>query len=152
MMAVSAWAFHIQRSCIFSPIIRYNSSPAATAIKGKVPECDKNLKPYSVNKLRGWNSKWAVPPRSKRFGKEKSAELLMDDMFITKFIRGTFPMNEEYPIILGRKENTINITLPIMMDPIPLNFLVGYSERILSEWLGCSVTIRPSCVLPRQLI
>ena len=127
--------------------VRYLSS-----VKGKVPESDQNLKPYSVNKLRSWNSKWGVPPRSKRFGKEKMAELVMDDLFITKFIRGTFPMKEDHPVIVSRKENIVNITLPLMMDPIPMNFLVGYSEVILSEWLGCKVNVHPSCLLPKELL
>ena len=72
-----------------------------------------------------------VPPRSKRFGKEKMAELVMDDLFIKKFIRGTFPMKEDHPVIVSRKENIVNITLPLMMDPIPMNFLVGYSGHLV---------------------
>lgn len=124
----------------------YSSPP------GNVPESDKNLKPYSVNKLKSWNSRWGVPSRSKRFGKQKMAELAMDDLFITKFIRGTFPMNASHPIIVSRKENTINVILALMMDPIPVNFLVGLSETVLSEWLGCKVNVHPCCVLPKELI
>ena len=129
-----------------------STSRPYSSTKGKVPENDKNLKPYSVNKLRSWNSRWGVPPRSKKFGKEKMAELTVDDLFITKFIRGTFPMNPDNPIIISRKENIINITLPLMMDPFTVNFLVGYSEKILSEWLGCQVNVNPSCVLPKDYL
>ncbi len=140
---------HISRPSLLTsrPIVQCYSS-----IQGNVPECDKDLKPYSVNKLRSWNTRWGVPPRSKKFGKEKMAELTVDDLFITKFVRGTFPMNPDNPIIISRKENIINITLPLMLDPVPLNFLVGYSEKILSEWLGCKVNVNPSCVLPKDFL
>ena len=146
--------------CTCSRVLRVSFQPSRlnaafrlySSPQGKVPESDKNMKPYSVNKLRGWNSRWGVPPRSRRFAKQKMAELAMDDMFITKFIRGTFPMNIDHPIILSRKENIINITLPLMMDPIPANFLVGFTETVLSEWLGCKVNVNTCCVLPKDRI
>ena len=122
-----------------------------SSVKGKTPVSDKNLKPYSIGKLKTWDSRWWIPTRG-RFTKEKMPELTIDDMFITNFIRGTFPMNIKNPVIISRKENIINVTLPLMMDPIPMNFLVGYSETLLSEWLGCIVYVKPCCVLPKELL
>ena len=114
---------------------------ASSQIKPRIP---RNKRPQAVGNLRSWDSRWAVPTRGRR-GKKLLSDLTFDDMFIRKFVRGTFPMTDDNPIIVKRKENIVNITFLLRLDPVNMYFLIGYSETLLSRWLGAKAYVRPIC-------
>ena len=114
---------------------------ASSQIKPRTP---RTKTPQAVGKFRTWDSRWAVPSRGRR-GKKLLSDLTFDDMFIRKFVRGTFPMTDDNPIIVKRKENIVNITFLLRLDPMNMYFLVGFSETLLSRWLGAKVYVKPIC-------
>lgn len=146
---VKTMAFPILVSCCVRPrflpsllLARdYAIVKSSSQIKPRVP---KSKTPQAVGKLRTWDSRWAVPSRGRR-AKKLLSDLTFDDMFIRKFVRGTFPITDDNPVIVKRKENIVNVTFLLRLDPTNMYFLIGYSETLLSQWLGCKVYVRPIC-------
>lgn len=96
-------------------------------------------KPCYIGVRKSWNS-WNtsslldVPLRS---------EVTIDDMFIRKFITGTWHRLFLSEIIIKRRANMISIG-GIVHQSIPARkyyFLIGYSEELLSYLLKCPVKV-----------
>lgn len=73
----------------------------------------------------------------------RKAETLFDDVFIRKFIVGTFHNMVHSEVIIKRQHNIIRIAMILLprLSPSKLGFLLGYSEEILSFWFQCPVKI-----------
>ncbi len=76
---------------------------------------------------------------------KRAAETSREDIFIRRFIVGTFNDLLASEIILKRKLNTINIsfllTFPKGFQINKAYFLIGYSEELLSSMLKSVVKI-----------
>ena len=70
----------------------------------------------------------------------RAGETQIEDMVIRRFVHGIFPEKVMSEIIIKRRHNLIVIACIIQTMTIPgemhkVYFLVGYAEKILSEWL-----------------
>lgn len=69
---------------------------------------------------------------------------LLQDLYIRKLIQGTFPGVKQ--VIQKKTANNIIVTFWINLTayrfhPPSLYFLSGYTETILTHWLGCNVRV-----------
>lgn len=73
----------------------------------------------------------------------RSSETLVEDVFIRKFMTGTFHSLVVSEVIIKRQHNHIRIAA-ILRQGTParkMYFLIGYTEELLSSWLQCPVTL-----------
>lgn len=73
----------------------------------------------------------------------RPAQTAVEDLFIRKFITGTWHGLLCSEVIIKRQFNTIRIAA-IMRQAITarkMYFLIGYTEELLSYWLQCPVTL-----------
>ena len=80
-------------------------------------------------------------------GQDLPYKMLMEDMFIRKFIGGTFPQAMLSEVIIKRQHNLVRIAFLFnrnaigMHPPSKIYFLIGYTEELLSFWLKCPVKL-----------
>lgn len=73
----------------------------------------------------------------------RPSETAIEDMFIRKFITGTFHKLVLSEVIIKRQFNHIRIAV-IMHQRLPprkFYFLIGYTEELLTSWLQCPITL-----------
>ena len=80
--------------------------------------------------------------------------MFIEDMFIRKFLKGTWSGLFLSEIIIKRQHNTIRIAALIrpMMVVRKIYFLIGYSEEMLSQWLKCPVKLELQVVDPKDVV
>lgn len=86
-----------------------------------------------------------------RFGR-RTSQTLTEDMFIRKFVTGTWHNLFLTELIIKRQANMIRIA-GIVLRAIParkMYFLIGYTEEILSYWLQCPVKLELQTVEERK--
>lgn len=73
----------------------------------------------------------------------RPSETAVEDMFIRRFLIGTFHSMVCSEVIIKRQFNHIRVAALIRRALIPrkLYFLIGYTEEMLSTWLQCPVTL-----------
>ena len=69
--------------------------------------------------------------------------MFIEDMFIRKFMKGTWTGMFLSEIIVKRQHNTVRVAGLIKkgLQPRKVYFLIGYSEEMLGQWLKCSVKL-----------
>lgn len=73
----------------------------------------------------------------------RTAETAVEDIFIRRFMTGTWHDLFCSEVIIKRQYNLIRIA-GIIRQGIParkMYFLIGYSEELLSNWLQCPVKL-----------
>ena len=68
---------------------------------------------------------------------------MLDDIMIRKFVEGVFYDLLVSDIVVKRKDNRIAIVFLVKkeVDIAKFYFLVGFSEKLLTELLGCLVKV-----------
>lgn len=82
----------------------------------------------------------------------RPSETTLEDMFIRKFMTGTFHALVCSEVIIKRQHNHIRIAA-IMRQGITarkMYFLIGYTEELLSSWLQCPVTLELQTIADRK--
>ena len=76
-------------------------------------------------------------------GQDLPYKLLIEDMFIRKFMTGTFPEFIESEVIIKRQHNLVRIACLInrKLAAKKIYFLIGYTEEFLSFYLKCPVKL-----------
>ena len=76
-------------------------------------------------------------------GQDLPYKMLVEDMFIRKFVNGTFPTIVKSEVMIKRQHNLIRIAF--LIDRVErknkIYFLIGYAEELLSFWLKCPVKL-----------
>ncbi|XP_043464952.1 28S ribosomal protein S24, mitochondrial [Leptopilina heterotoma] len=110
-----------------------------TAKKNKPLTYEMSLKPHEIAHKKGWNS-WNT---SNLIDGNRSSETAVEDMFIRRFMNGTWPLLLLSEIIIKRQINIIRVAgiLKLTANPRQIYFLTGYSEEFLSYWLQCPVKL-----------
>lgn len=110
--------------------------------------------PDAIGVKKAWNS-WDT---TNLHGEKGSPSVIFEDIFIRKFLEGTFPTmyQETTPIVIRRRQNLIDISIWMKESPVTkgivekgiprLHFLHGYSEELLSRFLKCPVKLDIHCV------
>uniref|UniRef100_A0AAA9TSR5 Mitochondrial ribosomal protein S24 n=1 Tax=Bos taurus TaxID=9913 RepID=A0AAA9TSR5_BOVIN len=76
-------------------------------------------------------------------GEDHAAERTVEDVFLRKFMLGTFPGCLADQLILKRRANQVEICA-LVLRQLPAHkfyFLVGYSETLLSHFYKCPVRL-----------
>lgn len=74
---------------------------------------------------------------------QRGAETIFEDVFIRRFLKGTWHSLVVSEIIIKRQSNYIRLAMIVRqgISARKLYFLLGYSEELLSLWLQCPVSI-----------
>lgn len=85
----------------------------------------------------------------------RPAETLFEDIFIRRFMTGTFHAMVLSEVIIKRQHNHIRIAA-ILRQSLParkMYFLIGYTEELLSYWLQCPITLELQTITdPKDVI
>lgn len=100
---------------------------------------EQNLKPDMIGVRKSWNS---YNTSGLRDGIRKS-ETAQEDIFIRRFVHGTWPDLVASDVIIKRRANMIILNFFALrrVSPIKMNFLIGYTEEMISLILKCIVKI-----------
>lgn len=73
----------------------------------------------------------------------RPSETATEDMFIRKFMWGTWPNLFASEVIIKRQHNIIRIAgiITRTLTPYKIYFLIGYTEELLSYWLQCPIKV-----------
>ena len=76
-------------------------------------------------------------------GEVGAAERSLEDLFIRKFIYGTFHNCLATELVLKRRANQMIISAIMLRNQSPQKyyFLIGYAEELLSHWFKCPVKL-----------
>lgn len=77
-----------------------------------------------------------------------ASERLLDDIMIRKFVQGVMHGFVQSQVVIKRKANRISLVFLVTkeVDIVKFYFLLGFTEKLLSELLGCMVKIEPQTV------
>lgn len=96
-------------------------------------------KPDMIGVRKSWNSLNS----SGLLESIRTAETAHEDIFIRKFVHGTWPRLVASDVVIRRRGNVIilNFMCLRLSSPTSIYFLIGYTEEILSYVLKCNVKI-----------
>nr|CAG4637486.1 EOG090X0I6M [Ceriodaphnia reticulata]SVE73298.1 EOG090X0I6M [Ceriodaphnia reticulata] len=95
--------------------------------------------PHFIAHRKSWNS-WDT---TSLLDGQRAAETSLEDVFIRRFMIGTWHDLFCSEIIIKRQHNLIRIA-GILRQGIPsrkMYFLIGYTEELLANWLQCPVKL-----------
>lgn len=92
---------------------------------------------------RTWRDVWALGLAGNLQGGLRQSETLIEDMFIRKFMTGTWHRMFVSEILIKRRHNMVMVGGIVQRSVIPrkMYFLLGYTEEILSYVLKCPVKL-----------
>ncbi|XP_038060275.1 28S ribosomal protein S24, mitochondrial-like [Patiria miniata] len=105
--------------------------------------------PFQIGVRKGWSAQHTAHLKDEH----GAADIAVDDLFIRKFIYGTFHNCLATDLIIKRRSNQI-ILVAIMlrnMAPQKYYFLIGYTEELLSHWFKCPVKMEVQIVDDRPI-
>jgi len=84
----------------------------------------------------------------------RPAETAVEDVFIRKFMTGTWHDLFESEVIIKRQHNIIRIAGIIRqsISARKMYFLIGYCEELLSFWLQCPVKLELQTVAEKKIV
>uniref|UniRef100_A0A7M4F5R5 Mitochondrial ribosomal protein S24 n=1 Tax=Crocodylus porosus TaxID=8502 RepID=A0A7M4F5R5_CROPO len=105
--------------------------------------------PHHIAHRKGWLSAHT----SNLDGEEGAAERVVEDVFIRRFIYGTFPGLLAQEPVLKRRANVLIICLVLFQNVMPTNmyFLAAYTETLLSHFYKCPVKLELQTVANRPV-
>ncbi|KAM8707084.1 hypothetical protein ACLKA7_011223 [Drosophila subpalustris] len=104
--------------------------------------------PHFIGHRKSWNS-WNTSTLKDSLRPSQTA---IEDVFLRKFITGTWHALVCSEIIIKRQHNTIRIAAIIRqaITPRKMYFLIGYTEEMLSNWMQCPVTLELQTVADKK--
>lgn len=104
--------------------------------------------PHQIAHRKSWNS-WNTTNIE---GGLRPSETAIEDVFIRKFMTGTWQGLIVSEIIIKRQHNIIRIASIITqsINARKMYFLLGYTEELLSFWLQCPVKLELQTVTSRK--
>nr|ACO15635.1 28S ribosomal protein S24, mitochondrial precursor [Caligus clemensi] len=137
---------HLSRSSVLSKEKsgHYKSTPRRTF--GLTYEMS-NL-PKDIAYKKSWNSFNTAQLEGtflerEAIGQDLPHKMVIEDMFIRKFMNGTWPDAFDTEILIKRTHNLIRIAgiTNRYLQARKMYFLIGYTEEMLSLWLKCPVKL-----------
>ncbi|XP_072165377.1 small ribosomal subunit protein uS3m-like [Diadema setosum] len=113
--------------------------------KGEKPVTYEEVHPpHYIGVRKSWNSKHTAN-LEREVG---AAERTLEDLFIKKFIYGTFHNCLATELIIKRRANKITLSAIMRRTQSPQKyyFLIGYTEELLSHWFKCPVRMEVQIV------
>ncbi|KAM9735046.1 small ribosomal subunit protein uS3m [Menidia menidia] len=95
--------------------------------------------PHHIAHRKGWLSQHT----SNLKGEGGAAERTMEDVFIRRFMFGTFHGCLANEVVIKRRGNALTVCALMLqkMPPQKFYFLIGYSEALLSHFYKCPVKL-----------
>nr|CAG4644443.1 EOG090X0I6M [Lepidurus arcticus] len=95
--------------------------------------------PHDIAHKKSWNI-WNT---SNLYEGKRAAETAVEDVFIRKFVIGTWHNLFASEVIIKRQHNLIRIAglVTQTITARKMYFLMGYTEELLSNWLQCPVKL-----------
>jgi len=105
--------------------------------------------PHQIAHRKSWNS-WNTSNLHENT--LRKATTVTEDIFIRKFITGTFHNLVCSEVIIKRQFNHIRIAFISYqgISPRKVYFLIGYTEELLSYWLQCPITLEIQTVADKR--
>lgn len=107
---------------------------------------EMSFPPEDIAIKKGWNSANTAQLedtflRKEEMGQDLPHKVFVEDMFVRKFLHGTWPEMLASEVMIKRHHNIIRIAAIINRKTPPRKayFLIGYTEQMLSYWLKCPV-------------
>ncbi|XP_029921207.1 small ribosomal subunit protein uS3m [Myripristis murdjan] len=100
---------------------------------------EQALHPHHIGHRKGWLSQHT----SNLQGEGGAAERTVEDVFIRRFVFGTFHSCLANEIVIKRRGNVLTVCA-LMLQKLPPHkfyFLIGYSESLLSHLYKCPVKL-----------
>ncbi|CAH1962750.1 unnamed protein product [Acanthoscelides obtectus] len=104
--------------------------------------------PHQIAHRKAWNS-WNT---SNIDGGIRPAQTAIEDVFIRKFVTGTWHNLFVSEVIIKRQHNIIRIAGIIRrgIGARKMYFLIGYTEELLSFWLQCPIKLELQTVADKR--
>ncbi|XP_784440.1 28S ribosomal protein S24-A, mitochondrial [Strongylocentrotus purpuratus] len=118
--------------------------------KGEKPVTyEQSNPPHYIGVRKGWNSKHTANLE----GEIGTADRVLEDLFIRKFMYGTFHNCMATELVIKRRANQIFIAAIMLRNQAPQKyyFLIGYTEELLSHWFKCPVKLEVQIVEDRPV-
>lgn len=82
----------------------------------------------------------------------RPSQTAIEDLFMRKFMTGTWHALIVSEVIIKRQHNMIRIAAIVRqaISPRKMYFLIGYTEELLSYWLQCPVTLELQTVADKK--
>lgn len=82
----------------------------------------------------------------------RTAETAVEDIFIRRFLTGTFHDLVCSEVIIKRQHNHIRVAAILRrgITARKMYFLIGYTEEMLAYWLQCPITLELQTVADRK--
>ncbi|XP_054468492.1 28S ribosomal protein S24, mitochondrial [Anoplopoma fimbria] len=100
---------------------------------------EQALPPHHIGHRKGWLSQHTGNLK----GEEGAADRTVEDLFVRRFMFGTFHSCLANEIVIKRRGNVL-VVCALMLQKLPpqkFYFLIGYSETILSHLYKCPVKL-----------
>ncbi|XP_070781096.1 small ribosomal subunit protein uS3m [Enoplosus armatus] len=127
-------AVHVTAACC------KNRAARVRVGKGDKPlTYEQALPPHHIGHRKGWLSQHTSNLR----GEGGAAERTTEDVFLRRFMFGTFHSCLANEIVIKRRGNVL-VVCALMLQKLPpqkFYFLIGYSESLLSHFYKCPVKI-----------
>ncbi|KAL6096446.1 mrps24 [Pungitius sinensis] len=100
---------------------------------------EEALPPHQIAHRKGWLSQHTGNLR----GEEGTAERTVEDLFVRRFVFGTFHGCLANELVIKRRGNVLLVCALMLqkLQPQKFYFLIGYSETILSHLYKCPVKL-----------
>lgn len=109
---------------------------------------EMSFKPPDIAVKKGYNSFNTAQLedtflKKEEMGQDLPYKMFVEDLFIRKFMHGTWTEAFVSEVIIKRHHNLVRIAGIINRNlrPKEVYFLIGYTEEILSYWLKCPVKL-----------
>ncbi|KAL9894763.1 mitochondrial ribosomal protein S24 [Glossina fuscipes fuscipes] len=104
--------------------------------------------PHSIAHHKSWNS-WNT---STMLDGLRPSQTAIEDIFIRKFMTGTWHSLVVSEVIIKRQHNMIRIAAIVRqaISARKMYFLIGYTEELLSYWIQCPVTLELQTVADKK--
>lgn len=96
-----------------------------------------------MNSVQQVSHSWALSPPGNLKGEDGAAERTVEDVFLRRFMFGTFHGCLANEVVIKRRGNML-IVCALMLQKLPPHkfyFLIGYSESLLSHFYKCPVKL-----------
>ncbi|MCL4132241.1 UNVERIFIED_CONTAM: hypothetical protein GTU68_030311 [Idotea baltica] len=122
-------SFHVSAAVQKNRAGRYK----VTRDRSKPLTYEMAMKPHLIAHRKAWNT-WNT---TSLLDGTREPETAIDDMFIRKFMTGTWHDLFVTEIIIKRQHNMVRIAgiVQARITPLKMYFLIGYCEELLSYWL-----------------
>ena len=129
-----------------------------TVDRSKPLTYEMSFKPDEIAHKKGHNSLNTAQLEGTFLHKEEMGQdlpykMAVEDMFIRKFLHGTWPEAVASEVVIKRQHNLVRVAFVLVAGPIlptKVYFLIGYTEELLSYWLKCPVRLEIQTIEDRE--